>query len=90
MIFIPGWISSTLLFITCVLSGYQHVRLRRPNPVTNLQFSMIVLSLVMILIITIYAHTNVWLSLIFFVIAAGCLAFMLRQNRMLPPNRRFE
>jgi hypothetical protein len=90
MIFIPAWISNSLLLITCYLSGYQHMRLRRPNPVTNLQFGMIVFSMVMILIIAVYAKTNAWLSFGFFVLAAGCLGFMIRQHRMLPPSRKFE
>jgi hypothetical protein len=90
MIFIPAWASNTLLLITCVLSGYQHVQLRRPNPVTYIQFLMIVFAMVMIVVIAIYAHTDAWLSLVFFLIAAGCLGFTIRQNRMLPPNRSFE
>jgi hypothetical protein len=90
MIFIPAWISNALFLITCYLSGYQHMRLRRPNPVTNLQFGMIVFSMVMILIIAVYAKANAWLSFGFFVLAVGCLGFMIRQHRMLPPSRKFE
>jgi hypothetical protein len=90
MIFIPAWASNTLLLIACVLSGYQHVQLRRPNPVTNIQFLMIVFAMAMILVIAIYAHTDAWLSLVFFLIAVGCLGLTIRQNRMLPPNRSFE
>jgi hypothetical protein len=90
MIFIPGWIGSTLLLINCYLSGYQHVQLRRPNPVMNIQFFMIAFSLAMILIITLYARRNAWLSLVFFLIAAGCLGFTIRQMRKLPPNKHFE
>jgi hypothetical protein len=49
MFLIPAWISSVLFLITCYLAGYQHVQLRRPNPILNLQFLMIVFSLLMIL-----------------------------------------
>jgi hypothetical protein len=89
MIFIPAWASNALFLVTCYLSGYQHVQLRRPNPIANIQFLMIVFALAMILITAVYAHTNAWLSLVLFLIAIGCLGFMIRQNRMLPP-RRFE
>ena len=90
MFFIPAWISNIMLLVTCVLSGYQHAQLRRPNPVTNIQFCMIVFSMAMIVIIALHARTNVWLSLGFFLIAAGCLGFTIRQDRMLPPIRRFD
>jgi hypothetical protein len=90
MFFIPAWVSNCLLLATCVLSGYQHSQLRRANPVTNIQFWMIVFAMVMIVTIATHARTNVWLSLGFFIIAVGCLGIMIRQNRMLPPNKRFE
>jgi hypothetical protein len=90
MFFIPGWISSVLFLITCYLAGYQHVQLRRPNPILNLQFLMIVFSLLMILVGTVYNRTDQWLSLAFFLIAAGGLIIMIRQHRMLPPNKNFE
>jgi hypothetical protein len=90
MFFIPGWISNILLFITIVISAIQHVVLKRANPVTNLQFFMIAFALVMILVITFHNRDNPWLSLAFFAIAAGSLAYMIRQQRMLPPSRAFE
>ncbi|MDR3530427.1 MAG: hypothetical protein P4L90_07745 [Rhodopila sp.] len=90
MFFIPAWTSNILLLITCYLSGFQHVQLRRPNPITNIQFFMMGFSLLMILIITLYNRQSPWLSLAFFLIAAGSLGFVIRQHRMLPPMRRFE
>ena len=36
MVFIPVWVTNILFMITIYLSGFQHVRLRRPNPITNI------------------------------------------------------
>ena len=47
-------------------------------------------SLLMVLVITLYNRVNPWLSLGFFLIAAGSLGLMIRQLRMLPPMKRFE
>jgi hypothetical protein len=90
MFFIPTWISNILLLVTCWLSGFQLVQLKRANPVMNIQFIMIVFSLLIVLIITLYNKTNPWLSLLFFLIAAGNLGVMIRQHRMLPPMKPFE
>ena len=91
-VYIPFWITNTLFLMTCVLAGYQHWRLNRENPVTNLQFMVIVFSILMMLVNVLYSrhHTDPWLSLAFFLIAAGTLCLTLRQQRMLPPNRSFE
>jgi hypothetical protein len=86
MFYIPGWISNILLFITIYVSGYQHVRLRRPNPITNLQFFMVLFCLILIVVIDMHGHDNPWLSLGFFVVALGCFLWMLRQLRYLPPR----
>jgi Ca2+/Na+ antiporter len=90
MFFIPTWISNVLLLITCWLSGFQLVQLRRANPVTGIQFVMIVFSLLMMVVVTLYNRTSPWLSLLFLLIAAGNLAVMIRQHRMLPPMKPFE
>jgi len=92
MILIPGWIPNILFFLTCVLAGYQHSRLKRDNPVTNLQFIMMVFSLLMIVAAVIYNrfHTNPWVSLAFFILSAGSLLVIIRQQRMLPPKKSFE
>jgi hypothetical protein len=90
MFLIPTWITNVLLLIVCYLSGFQHFRLRRPNPVTNLQFFMMAFSLLMVLIVTLYNRENPWLSLAFFLMAVGCLGLMIRQLRMMPPMRPIE
>jgi hypothetical protein len=90
MFFIPTWVPNVLLLVTCWLSGFQLVQMKRANPVMNIQFIMIVCSLLLVLIITLYNKTNPWLSLLFFLIAAGNLGVMIRQHRMLPPMKPFE
>jgi hypothetical protein len=66
------------------------VQLRRPNPVPSIQFVMVVFSLLMMLVVTMYNRTSPWLSLVFFFISAGNLGVMIRQHRMLPPMKPFE
>jgi hypothetical protein len=90
MIFIPAGITNILFLITVGLSGFQHMRLRRPNPVTNIQFFMIAFCLVMIVIVALYNRANPWLSLAFFITALISLGVMIRQHRMLPPMKAFE
>lgn len=90
MVLIPAWITNILFLVTCWLSGFQHMRLKRANPVTNLQFVMIVFCLLMVLIVALYNRESPWLSLAFFVLSLGCLTLMIRQNRMLPPMRKIE
>jgi uncharacterized membrane protein len=90
MVFIPAWVSNVLFLITIYISGYQHVRLKRRNPVTNLQFVMIAFALLMIIFGAFYGHENAWLSVGFFTLAVACLGLMIRQQRTLPPTRRFE
>ena len=90
MFFIPAWVTNVLFLITCYLSGFQHVQMRRPNPVTNIQFFMIAFSLLMVLAVTLYNRANPWLSLAFLLIAVGCLGVMIRQHRMLPPMKPIQ
>ena len=90
MFFIPIWITNVLLLVTCWLSGFQLVQMKRANPVTNIQFVMIVFSMLMVLIVALYTETNAWLSLVFFLIAVCNLSVMIRQHRMLPPMKPFE
>lgn len=90
MIFMPAWITNILFLVTIYLSGYQHVQLRRPNSVTNIQFLMMAFCLAMIVIVAFYNRVNPWLSLAFLVTAVTCLGVMIRQHRMLPPTRAFE
>lgn len=90
MFYVPTWITNVLLLATIYLSGFQHVRLKRRNPVTNVQFIMIVFALFMMIMVTLYNRTNPWLSTGFFVIAVASLLTMLRQFRMMPPMRSIE
>jgi Ca2+/Na+ antiporter len=90
MFFIPIWVSNVLLLIACVLSGIQHMLLRRPNPVTNIQFFMMIFTMVMVLVVALYNKESPWLSLGFFLTAVGSLALVIRQQRMMPPSKPFE
>ena len=87
MFFIPGWITNILLLATAVLS-IQLRRLYRPNPASAPQFWMTVFCLVMTLVVTFTARRDPWLSLGFFIIALGCMLFIFRQHRYLPPPER--
>jgi hypothetical protein len=90
MFHIPGWISNVLLLIACVLSGWQHSQLRHPNPVVNVQFFTMVLTILMMVAVTLYHPVSPWPSLVFFLIAVACLVSTIRQQRMMPPNKLFE
>lgn len=88
MFYISPYITNVLFFITIYLSGFQHVQRFMPNPIRTLQFWMIAFCLVMILLVVFYNHLNPWLSLAFFIIAAGSLLYMIRQQRYIPPRHR--
>jgi drug/metabolite transporter (DMT)-like permease len=88
--FIPTWVNNVMFLATCWLSGFQLVQLRRPNPVTNIQFAMIIFCLLMILVVALFNRVDPWLSLGFFLVAGICLVTMIRQHRMLPPMKPFE
>ncbi len=88
--FISPYITNIIFLVTVYLSGFQHVQLRRPHPITNLQFFMMAFCLAMMLVVALYNRENAWLSLAFFVIALASLGLMIRQHRMLPPMKQFE
>jgi hypothetical protein len=88
--FISPYITNVIFLATVYLSGFQHVQLKRPNPIMNLQFFMMAFSLAMMLVVALYNKTNPWLSSGFFLLAVASLGFMIRQLRMLPPMRQFE
>ncbi len=88
-VFISPYITNTVFIVTVYLSGYQHVQLKRPNPL-NLQFWMIAFCLAMMLVVAFANDDNRWLSLGFFATSIGCLALMIRMHRMLPPRQPFE
>jgi hypothetical protein len=90
MVFIPTWITNILFLITVYLSGFQHLQLRRPNPVTNIQFFIMAFSVAMIVIVAVYNRVNPWLSLAFLITSVANLGVVIRQHRMLPPTKMFE
>jgi len=90
MFFVPTWIPNVLFLGTFYIACFQHVKLKRRNPVTNLQFVMMAVSLLMIIVTALYNRTNPWLSDGFFVASVLGLVLMFRQNRYLPPMKTFE
>jgi hypothetical protein len=86
MIVIPTRITNIVFLIRFVLATGQHGRLNQENPVTNLQFIVMVCSISMLLVVTLN-HTDTWLSLAFFLIAVGSLAPSVRQRRKLHPAK---
>ena len=90
MFFVSPYVTNVILMVTIVLSGIQHARLKRRNPVTNVQFGMMVFCMALVLVVALYNWTNPWLSLAFFIFAVGCLLMTLRQHRMLPPMNAIE
>lgn len=90
MFFISSYITNVILLVTIVLSGLQHARLKRANPVTNVQFGMMIFCMMLVVVVALYNRSDPWLSLAFFIVAVGCLAMTLRQQRMLPPMNAIE
>jgi hypothetical protein len=88
--FVSTYITNLLFLVTVYLSGFQHVQLKRPNPVANIQFVMMAFSLSMMILVALYNYDDPWLSDGFFLTAVGCLALMIRQHRLLPPMQPFE
>jgi hypothetical protein len=85
MIYIPGWITSIIFMLTFYLCVFEHVKMRRPNPVLNLQFFMMVFALAMVLVVTFHNRKLPYLSIGFFALSLICLGVMYRQLRYLPP-----
>jgi disulfide bond formation protein DsbB len=90
MIRVSPYITNTLFMLVCIMSALQHYRHDRPNPVTNVQFAMIVFGMLMVLVVALCNDINPWLSPAFLAIAVASLIFTIRQQRMLPPRKRFE
>lgn len=90
MIVIPKIVTNLLFIAVVVLSGWQHVRMRRANPILNAQFGMMILGIVMMLAVIFLNTATSWTSLVFFLIAVAAMWFVWRQNRMVPPRRSFE
>jgi peptidoglycan/LPS O-acetylase OafA/YrhL len=94
MIVISPFFINPLFIAAMVFSGWQHVRLQRPNPVLNRQFATMVFCMVMMLV-TIQNnrdnpthHPNPWVSLVLLLLGIVVLTLAVRQNRMVPPRRR--
>jgi hypothetical protein len=60
--------------------------------VTNLQFVVMAFSMLMFVVVVLYNrhHADPWVSLAFFLIAVANLSLIVRQHRMLPPNKALE
>jgi tetrahydromethanopterin S-methyltransferase subunit E len=74
------------------ISGWQLVRMGRDNPLTGMQFWLIIFCIVMMLVVNLTERKggHPWLSLVFFLLAVATLSFVIRQNRLVPPRRRIE
>ena len=90
MISVSPYLINPIFMLTFYMSIYQHVQLKRPNPVLNLQFAMMVFSLLMVLIVALYSRTDPRVSWGFLVTAVVCAAVTYRQFRYLPPKRRYD
>ncbi len=89
MFMIPGWIANILFLVTCYVSAFQHVQLKRINPVKNLQFFMMAFSLTMLWLNVMYGYETPWRSLAFFLTAVGGLGLMIYQFRRMPAKLPF-
>ena len=58
MFFVPAWLTNIVFLLIFYLATFEHVKMRRPNPVLNLQFFMMAFSLLAIvgLGFTVWAH----------------------------------
>jgi len=90
MVTVSPFITNTLFIAVVALSGWQHVRMQRPNPILNMQFGMMILGVVMMLVVTFCNTVTPWISLVFLLIAVAALLIVWRQNRMVPPRRPIE
>jgi len=90
MFFISPYLTNIMFLITIYMSGFQHVQMKRPNPITNMQFFLMVFSMVMVIVVAFYNRVNPWLSLAFFLAGAASLATAVRQLRFMPPLKPIE
>ena len=90
MFFIPIWVTNVLFLAAAVLAGVQHSQMNRENPVLNIQFGVMSFAIVMMVLVTLYNYENPWVALAFFLMAIGSLLLTIRQQRMMPPRKRFE
>jgi hypothetical protein len=90
MIYIPAWITNIIFLLAFYISLWEHVKMRRPNPVTNIQFFMMVFAPVMVLVVTFNNRKIPYISLGFFAVSVICLIVIYRQWRYLPPSRQWD
>jgi hypothetical protein len=90
MIVISPFFIIPLFIAAAAISGWQLVRIGRENPLTGMQFWLVVFCIVMMLVVNLTERRggHPWLSLAFFLAAVAILLFTIRQNRMVPPRER--
>lgn len=96
MVIIPPIVINPFFIAATAISGWQHVRMQRPSVMRNPQFAIMVFCPVMILITALNGrenashHPNPWVSLALLLIGIAALAFVWRQNRLVPPRQRIK
>lgn len=90
MIYIPTGIPNAIFFVTCYLSGYQHVQMQYENPIKNIQFFMVAFSLVAIVFIATRTEVSPIESVIYFAVSVICFALIYRRLRFMPPRKPIE
>jgi hypothetical protein len=90
MIVISRFFIIPFFIAAAALSGWQLVRMGRDNPLTGLQFWMVVFCIAMMLVVTLTERQegHPWLSLVFFLTAVVTFGVAFRQNRMVPPREQ--
>jgi hypothetical protein len=91
LFFVPIWVTNVLFLLSCMMSGHQHSRLNRENPITTIQFGNIIFCVVMVVVVVLSTkfHPNPRMSQVFFLIAAITLCLTIRRYRMLPPKKAY-
>ncbi len=79
-----------LFIAAAAVSCWQMVRIPRDNPITGMQFWVVVFCIVMMLLTIFLGRGDPWYSAGFFAVAVATLLLVLRQNRMVPPRNRIE
>ena len=80
------YVTNAIFLAIAYIAGYQHVQTRRLNPLSTVQFWMIVFALAMMLVVTLESRRGPWYSVGFFLIAVASLWFIIRRHRYLPPR----
>jgi hypothetical protein len=90
MIVISRFFIIPLFIAAAAISAWQLVRMGRDNPLTGPQFWLVVFCIAMMLVVNLTERQggHPWPSLAFFLVASATLAYVIRQNRMVPPRER--